>query len=97
MVYTLNGKEIGFVNILYEETVEMATFGDYFRLNSKDSIICNECSDKCLEYCTMNSEDMKKTIEANTMEAYTSTLELEVESMITNNYESKIVSEIYLR
>jgi len=30
VVYTLNGKEIGFVNILYEETVEMATFGDYF-------------------------------------------------------------------
>lgn len=29
-VYTLNGKEIGFVNILYGETVEMATFKDYF-------------------------------------------------------------------
>lgn len=29
-VYTLNGKEIGFVNILYAETVELATFGDYF-------------------------------------------------------------------
>lgn len=29
-VYTLNGKEIGFVNILYSETVEMATFKDYF-------------------------------------------------------------------
>ena len=29
-VYTLNGKEIGFVNILYGKTVEMATFGDYF-------------------------------------------------------------------
>ena len=28
--YTLNGKEIGFVNILYGETVEMATFKDYF-------------------------------------------------------------------
>ena len=29
-IYTLNGKEIGFVNILYAETVELATFGDYF-------------------------------------------------------------------
>ncbi|MBR3769955.1 MAG: D-alanyl-D-alanine carboxypeptidase [Lachnospiraceae bacterium] len=29
-VYTLDGKEIGFVNILYGETVELATFGDYF-------------------------------------------------------------------
>ena len=29
-VYTLDGKEIGFVNILYGETVEMATFADYF-------------------------------------------------------------------
>ena len=29
-VYTLNGKEIGFVPILYSESVEMATFGDYF-------------------------------------------------------------------
>jgi len=29
-VYSLNGKEIGFVNILYGETVEMATFADYF-------------------------------------------------------------------
>jgi len=30
IVYTLGGKEIGFVNILYGETVEMATLGDYF-------------------------------------------------------------------
>lgn len=29
-VYTLDGKEIGFVNILYGETVELATFADYF-------------------------------------------------------------------
>jgi len=29
-VYLSNGKEIGFVNILYGETVEMATFTDYF-------------------------------------------------------------------
>lgn len=29
-VYLLNGKEIGFVNILYTETVESATFKDYF-------------------------------------------------------------------
>lgn len=29
-VYTLDEKEIGFVNILYGETVELATFGDYF-------------------------------------------------------------------
>lgn len=29
-VYTLNGKEIGSVDILYGETVEKATFGDYF-------------------------------------------------------------------
>ena len=29
-VYTLDGKEIGFVNILFGETVEMATFRDYF-------------------------------------------------------------------
>lgn len=29
-IYSLNGKEIGFVNILYEETVEMATFKTYF-------------------------------------------------------------------
>lgn len=29
-VYSLNGKEIGFVNILYGETVDVATFGDYF-------------------------------------------------------------------
>lgn len=30
IVYMLNGNEIGFVHILYGETVEMATFGDYF-------------------------------------------------------------------
>lgn len=29
-VYSLNGKEIGFVNIHYGGTVEMATFADYF-------------------------------------------------------------------
>ena len=29
-VYSLNGKEIGFVNILYEETVEKATLATYF-------------------------------------------------------------------
>ena len=29
-VYSLNGKEIGYVNILYGETVKMATFRDYF-------------------------------------------------------------------
>lgn len=29
-VYTLNGKEIGSVNILYGESVEKADFGDYF-------------------------------------------------------------------
>lgn len=29
-VYTLDGKEIGSVDILYGETVEKATFGDYF-------------------------------------------------------------------
>ncbi len=29
-VYTLNGKEIGSVNILYGETVDKAGFGDYF-------------------------------------------------------------------
>ena len=29
-VYLLNGKEIGFVNILYAETVELATLRDYF-------------------------------------------------------------------
>ena len=29
-VYLLKGKEIGFVNILYAETVELATLGDYF-------------------------------------------------------------------
>jgi len=29
-IYLLNGKEIGYVNILYSETVEMATFTDYF-------------------------------------------------------------------
>lgn len=31
VVYLLNEKEIGFVNILYGETVEMATFADYFK------------------------------------------------------------------
>ena len=30
VVYTLDGEKIGFVNILYGETVEMATFADYF-------------------------------------------------------------------
>ena len=29
-VYSLSGKDIGFVNILYGETIEPATFGDYF-------------------------------------------------------------------
>lgn len=29
-VYLLNGKEIGYINILYGETVEMATLADYF-------------------------------------------------------------------
>ena len=29
-VYSLNGKEIGYTNILYGETVEMATLADYF-------------------------------------------------------------------
>ena len=29
-VYSLNGKEIGYINILYGETVEMATLADYF-------------------------------------------------------------------
>ena len=29
-VYLLNGKEIGSVNILYGETVDMATFKNYF-------------------------------------------------------------------
>ena len=31
VVYMLDGKEIGFVHILYGETVEMATFADYFK------------------------------------------------------------------
>lgn len=30
VIYSLNGKEIGSVNILYSETVEKASFGDYF-------------------------------------------------------------------
>ena len=29
-VYSLNGKDIGYINILYGETVDMATFKDYF-------------------------------------------------------------------
>ena len=30
VIYSLSGKDIGFVNILYGESVELATFGDYF-------------------------------------------------------------------
>ena len=38
-VYLLNGKEIGFVNILYAETVELATLGDYFMDLLKEYLI----------------------------------------------------------
>ncbi len=30
VIYSLNGKDIGYVNILYGESVELAGFGDYF-------------------------------------------------------------------